>query len=92
MNLPRIQNFPYAMPEMISAAMWQMQSPMQIVLAGNDLDGMRRVINEKYLSFAVVMPANETYPSIDGKPTAYVCRDFHCERPVTGEEELRNLL
>jgi uncharacterized protein YyaL (SSP411 family) len=27
-------------------------------------------------------------PQLDGKPTAYVCRNFTCQRPVTDPEEL----
>lgn len=27
-------------------------------------------------------------PFVDGKPAAYVCRGFVCQRPVTGVEEL----
>ncbi len=28
-------------------------------------------------------------PQIDGAPTAYVCRGFVCDRPVTDPEDLR---
>ena len=31
-------------------------------------------------------------PPIDGRPTAYVCRQFVCERPVTSPEELAEQL
>jgi uncharacterized protein len=31
-------------------------------------------------------------PLVDGRPTAYVCRGFVCERPVTDSERLANLL
>jgi uncharacterized protein YyaL (SSP411 family) len=29
---------------------------------------------------------------VDGKPAAYVCRDFVCQEPVTEAEGLRTLL
>jgi uncharacterized protein YyaL (SSP411 family) len=29
---------------------------------------------------------------VDGQPTAYMCRDFVCEAPVTAVEALRALL
>jgi uncharacterized protein YyaL (SSP411 family) len=31
-------------------------------------------------------------PLLDGQPTAYVCQNFVCRRPVTAPDELRNQL
>jgi len=31
-------------------------------------------------------------PQLDGKPTAYVCKGFVCQRPVVSEEEFKELL
>jgi uncharacterized protein YyaL (SSP411 family) len=31
-------------------------------------------------------------PLVDGRPAAYVCRDFACDRPVTSPEDLHRLL
>jgi uncharacterized protein YyaL (SSP411 family) len=31
-------------------------------------------------------------PTIGGAPTAYVCRGFVCDRPVTTTDDLRRLL
>ncbi len=39
---------------------------------------------------AVPLLADRT--PVDGQPAAYVCRDFVCERPVTGADDLRGLL
>ena len=34
----------------------------------------------------------EFHSSIEGKATAYVCRDFACKMPVTDTEEMLNCL
>jgi uncharacterized protein YyaL (SSP411 family) len=39
-----------------------------------------------------LIPFLEQQKPVDGKPTAYVCRDFACERPVTTVEALTSLL
>ena len=31
-------------------------------------------------------------PMVDGKPVAYVCRGFVCDRPVSSVDELTRLL
>jgi uncharacterized protein YyaL (SSP411 family) len=38
------------------------------------------------------VPLLEGRPLVDGKPSAYVCRNFACDRPVTTAEELLDLL
>ena len=62
--------------------------------------GMLRAIFGRYLPgkvVALVHPAATPDPSLrlladrkplDGQPTAWVCRHFHCERPVTTPEAL----
>ncbi|MCW2799805.1 MAG: N-acylglucosamine 2-epimerase, partial [Aeromicrobium sp.] len=37
----------------------------------------------------MAVPLFEQRGLVDGKPAAYVCRGFVCERPVTTVEELR---
>jgi hypothetical protein len=37
-------------------------------------------------------PVVRDFSQVDGRPTAYLCRGFVCERPVTGPAELRALL
>jgi uncharacterized protein YyaL (SSP411 family) len=41
---------------------------------------------------AELLPWTRAMGQIDGKATAYVCRNFACERPVTDAEDLRALL
>ncbi len=72
-----------------------------------DTQAMRRAIAAMYLPFAVVVPVEPGEPQaqlarllpwiapmtmVDGKATAYVCRNFTCDRPVTSAEALTGLV
>ena len=39
-----------------------------------------------------LVPQTENHHPLDGTPAAYVCRDFHCEQPVTNIDELKEKL
>ena len=39
-----------------------------------------------------IAPYLADYERVDGKPTAYVCQQFLCQRPTTDPDELRELL
>ena len=41
---------------------------------------------------ADLIPLLEGRSLIDGKPTAYVCENFACQKPVTTAEDLREQL
>ncbi len=44
--------------------------------------------NPKRPSDSIQSPLLENRPAVDGKPTAYVCRDYLCKLPVTTPEDL----
>jgi len=43
-------------------------------------------------SIAKMAPFTKDFLMVDGKASAYVCKNFQCERPVTDPAELRKLL
>jgi hypothetical protein len=67
-----------------------------------EMQAMRGVLQESYRPAAIVVPVvpqhRETLArllpwvadmrAIDGRATAYVCRDFSCQAPTTSAEEL----
>ena len=55
---------------------WRSYTPDKVVVHGNEEAG------------PVDLPLLEGRSSIDGRHTAYVCKDFICQRPVTSAAEL----
>ena len=66
---------------------------------------LRRAVYDRYIPALSIVPLDpgeseprklnrflETMGMADGKPAAYVCRNFACELPVTEPEDLANLL
>ena len=39
-----------------------------------------------------IAPFTENYTSVDGKTTAYVCKNFVCNLPTTNKKEVLELL
>lgn len=76
-----------------------------IIAAANETEEVRRmirIINEspdpfvssilytdKHRELASVIPFLNEYRAIDGRPTAYICRDFACQQPITDMEEFK---
>jgi uncharacterized protein len=75
--------------------------------AREDTQALHRVVAERYAPFALVIPVAPGEPQdalaallpwiapmslVEGRATAYVCRHFTCEQPVTSPEALAALL
>ncbi len=75
--------------------------------AADDTAALRRVVARHYLPFTIVVPVEPGDPQMalaqrlpwvdamamrEGRATAYVCRGFACEAPVTSPEALDALL
>ncbi len=48
--------------------------------------------SEEHEGLKDLVPYIANYKPVDGKPTAYVCRNFACKAPITQAEELRQEL
>jgi hypothetical protein len=90
-----------AVPEMLAAYQYSRADIQQIVLtpaSGAFMDAIRR----RFLPYSVVLAADPALArylpvigsmrEVDGKPTAYVCRNYACQLPTTEIGRLAELL
>jgi uncharacterized protein YyaL (SSP411 family) len=103
----RLSTVPVALPYMLAACEFRLGEPRQIVLVGEDLQPLARALYQRFLPVKVVhglisenarrqvaawIPALEDMRAVDNRATAYVCRNYTCQLPVTGVDEFTGLL
>jgi uncharacterized protein YyaL (SSP411 family) len=90
----RMQSQASSVPQMVVAFLHSLTPPKQIMLAGERaaLSPMLELIRRHFLPDTAVMLADERYPAIEGKSTAYVCENFACRLPTTDPPKLEELL
>jgi uncharacterized protein YyaL (SSP411 family) len=82
-------------PQMLVALAFTLGKPTEIVLAGPLDRALLAVIRRRFLPNAVISRASESpipMAAIEERPTVYVCSNFACNLPVSGEKELDELL
>jgi len=103
-----MSQYPTGFAHWLCATTFLLSEPQEIAIIGEpaaaDTQALLAVVREQYRPHQVTAaavpdsPAAETIPllvnrsQIDGQATAYVCRQFACQRPVTTAEELREQL
>jgi uncharacterized protein len=96
-----------AVPMMLSALSTYHAGMPQLVLVGDEAGAQPflEVTRERYRPNSVVVRIDPAYRDAvaellpwtagmtmrDGRPTAYLCRDFACDAPVTAPDALRTL-
>ena len=94
-----MQQYPTGFGQWLNAAMFMQSEPREVALVGNEdeLAPLLEVVRGEYRPFKVlaianegeaVVPLLEDRPKVGGKGTAYVCRKFVCQAPVTDPTEL----
>jgi uncharacterized protein YyaL (SSP411 family) len=104
---PRLSAAPIALPYMLAACEFRAAYPRQIVLAGEDIHALSRALYRGFVpskavhgvtsdaaraALAAWVPAIADMHPVNGRATAYVCRDYTCQLPVNGVEEFLALL
>ena len=89
---------PFGFAHLLAALDFMQRGPLEIVFAGDRAQPALLLLVEtvhrtyqpsRVLAFADDVPVGQGRGPIDGKPTAYVCRNRACEAPVTTAEALR---
>jgi uncharacterized protein YyaL (SSP411 family) len=94
-----MSQYPAGFGQWLKAASFLLSEPREVALVGTkaELEPLLAAIRAEYRPFQVVAAAPEgtadvpllvDRPRVDGKGTAYVCRRFVCQAPVTDPGEL----
>jgi uncharacterized protein len=103
---PALGQHPAAFAQWLSALCFALSGPVEIALAGapeaEATQALLNVVHRAYRPFKVLalappgdqspVPLLEARGLVDGRPAAYVCSHFVCQRPVTDPEALQQLL
>ena len=101
---PQIRRYPQAFGKSLSALEFYLGSAKEIVIVGEKGNDLEKAVWQKYLPAKVVALSNK--PEMDAEfiplfqerkifednPTAFVCENFVCRKPVTTIEELNEQL
>lgn len=97
-----VKRYPAAYTYFMMAADYYLAGHTRIVLVGDidapDSQAMLQAISRHFLPATVIRlydknsQAHNGYRAIDNKTTAYICKEFTCQSPVTTVEELCEIL
>jgi uncharacterized protein YyaL (SSP411 family) len=93
---------PFAYTTYLQALELWVEGPVEVVVVGGGADALWAEVAAAYLPHRVLVAARtqdaeplapaRDRPAVDGRPTAYVCRNFACSPPATDAAMLRALL
>jgi uncharacterized protein YyaL (SSP411 family) len=101
---PQIRRYPQAFGRALSTLEFYLDTIKEIVILGEKGNELEREIWREFLPNKVVVLAGKTNEAadfiplfedrnmIDGKPTAYICENFTCQKPVVTAEDLKQQL
>jgi uncharacterized protein len=90
---------PLAFAHLLQAMGFHFAAVQEVALVGDDVADLERVVRGRFRPYQVLaggpaegVPLLAGREPVDGRPAAYVCQDFACQRPVTEPDELAALL
>ncbi|NOT46457.1 MAG: thioredoxin domain-containing protein, partial [Acidobacteria bacterium] len=98
----QITRYPQGFGRTLATIEFYVSQVMEVVILGEPGNELERELWSDYQPAKVVAtssaPVDGALPllngrtTLEGKPTAYVCENFVCQRPVTNAEELRQMI
>ncbi len=96
----QIKRFPNGFGRSLAALEFHLAATKEIAIAADPGGDLEREIWKDYRPFRVLavgtepngVPLLEDRTAVEGKPAAYVCEDFVCQRPVTTAAEIREII
>ena len=97
----QLKRYPQGFGRALSAMEFSLSRVLEIVVIGERSNPLEREVFETYLPNSVVavaergsseLPLLADKSTLNGQPTAFVCENFVCQRPVTETSELIKLL
>jgi uncharacterized protein len=100
---PQIRRFPNGFGRALSAIEFYLNPTKEVVILGAKGNELERELWRNYLPNKIVVPAENAENAdfipllrerkmLEGKPTAFVCENFVCQKPVTNADDLRKQL
>jgi uncharacterized protein YyaL (SSP411 family) len=101
---PMMGQYPLGFGQWLKALAYALSKPREIAIVGDpdspDTRALLDVVRDGYRPFQVValgspttllptVPLLQDRGLVNGKPAAYICRNFACQTPVTEAEGLR---
>jgi uncharacterized protein YyaL (SSP411 family) len=92
---------PDAFAHLLRALDFHLAPTREVALVGEDLAPLAGAVRARYRPHLVLAgggagasspPLLADRPTVEGRPTAYVCENFTCQAPVTDPDQLSNLL
>jgi uncharacterized protein YyaL (SSP411 family) len=98
-----MRQYPTGFGQWLNAAIFILSEPREVALIGNEeeLAPFLNALRSEYRPFQVLaagpggdatLPLLEDRPQVNGKGTAYVCRNFVCQTPLIDPDELADQL
>jgi uncharacterized protein YyaL (SSP411 family) len=97
----RLAAAPFGMPQMLAACEFDIAPPREIVVAGEQRNGMVRMLWTKFDPNRILLRAgpelSRWQPAIaamnsSGDTAIYICENFACQKPARTEQDLAGLL
>ncbi len=92
---------PEAFAHLLRALDFHLSPTKEVALIGDDLEELAQIVRSKHRPYQVLAAGPEGSaspallqgrPTIEGRPTAYVCEHFACQAPTTEPKQLQELL